>query len=246
MTSGDMAKRVRALRDGLGLTAKDFSARLGEKEWKIRDIERGKQKIDGNYLSCLQVNLGVSPTWVVSGVGSMFLAREGDQLENRPDKVESILHKDAVFDVSGHEIDLEEFVFVPRYRVQASAGGGRLLSEEDYMHSMAFRRYWVTKYLGADPANLAIISVDGDSMDPVLKDRDVIMLDTSRRDANHEGIYVIRLDDMLMVKQLQRLPGWKLRVSSANPAYASFDVDLSNAEEGVAVIGKVVWFGRQT
>ncbi|MXR36696.1 hypothetical protein GQF02_06905 [Neisseriaceae bacterium B2N2-7] len=83
-------------------------------------------------------------------------------------------------------------------------------------------------------------------MDPVLKDRDVIMLDTSRRDANHEGIYVIRLDDMLMVKQLQRLPGWKLRVSSANPAYASFDVDLSNAEEGVAVIGKVVWFGRQT
>lgn len=57
------------------------------------------------------------------------------------------------------------------------------------LFSMAFRRYWITNYLRADPANLLVISVKGDSMDGVLNDRDAILIDLSDV-APTVGLYV--------------------------------------------------------
>lgn len=213
-----------------GMSIKALSDKTGIPYRSMQNYFSGEREPNLDNLRKIVATLGVDANWFLFG---------GDTQTGVVAAVEEVC------DVKGHPVDLSEYVFIPRYRVQASAGNGRLLSDEDYMHSMAFRRYWVSKYLHADPANLAIISVEGDSMEPTLKDHDVIMLDTSRRDPNVEGIYVIRLDDALLVKQVQRIPG-KIRVSSANPAYPPFDVDLSNAVEDVAIIGKVVWFGRQT
>ena len=41
----------------------------------------------------------------------------------------------------------------------------------------------------------------------------------------YDGIYVILLDGCEMVKQLQRLPGGRLRVACLNNRYAAFEVD---------------------
>ena len=41
----------------------------------------------------------------------------------------------------------------------------------------------------------------------------------------YDGIYVIMLDGCEMVKQVQRLPGGRLRVASINERYASFEVE---------------------
>ncbi len=41
----------------------------------------------------------------------------------------------------------------------------------------------------------------------------------------YDGIYVIMLDGCEMVKQVQRLPGGRLRISSMNERYTSFEVD---------------------
>ncbi|EEG08986.1 XRE family transcriptional regulator [Pseudogulbenkiania ferrooxidans] len=212
-----------------GMSIKALSEKTGIPYRSLQNYFSGEREPSFDNLRKIVASLGVDANWFLFGENAqtgVFAAEVG------------------VSDVKGHPVDLSEYVFIPRYRVQASAGNGRVLSDEDYMHSMAFRRYWVSNYLHAEPANLAIISVEGDSMEPTLKDHDVIMLDTSRRDPNVEGIYVLRLDDALLVKQVQRIPG-KIRVSSANPAYPPFDVDLSNPAEDVAIIGKVVWFGRQ-
>jgi phage repressor protein C with HTH and peptisase S24 domain len=44
----------------------------------------------------------------------------------------------------------------------------------------------------------------------------------------YDGIYVIMLDGCEMVKQVQRLPGGLLRVSSLNERYAPFEVEESS------------------
>ncbi len=41
----------------------------------------------------------------------------------------------------------------------------------------------------------------------------------------YDGVYVIMLDGCEMVKQVQRLPGGRLRVSSHNDRYAPFEVE---------------------
>lgn len=41
----------------------------------------------------------------------------------------------------------------------------------------------------------------------------------------YDGIYVITLDGCEMVKQVQRLPNGRLRITSINERYASFEVE---------------------
>ncbi|WP_175796705.1 S24 family peptidase, partial [Burkholderia anthina] len=78
----------------------------------------------------------------------------------------------------------------------------------------------------------------------LLNDRDVILIDRSQT-SGMAGLYVLRIDGEIIVKTLQRLPEGVLEVSSANPAYKPFTVNMSKPPSDFAIIGRVVWFGRQ-
>src|SRR3546814_11782305 len=85
--------------------------------------------------------------------------------------------------------------------------------------------------LGAEPRALSIIRVEGDSMAPTLDDGDDILVDGGDAAARlRDGIYVLRMDDVLMVKRIARAPGQgRISVISDNPHYRSWD-DLPMAE----------------
>ena len=57
-------------------------------------------------------------------------------------------------------------------------------------------------------------------------------------------LYVLRLNENLLVKRLQLVPGGVVNVISANEAYPTFEIDLNNLTDDVAIIGRVEWFGR--
>lgn len=151
--------------------------------------------------------------------------------------------KGVISDVHGNDVDLNEFIFVPRYNVSAAAGYGAWNDDEVPMFTVSFRKYWVVNYLKADPSQLSVISVYGDSMEGVLNDKDIILVNHGDREPR-EGIYVLRLDGQLIVKRVQRLPGAQLRVTSTNPAYEPFTIDLRKLPSDFDIVGKVVWYGR--
>ena len=62
--------------------------------------------------------------------------------------------------------------------------------------------------------------------------------------APKDGLYVLRLNENLLVKRLQLMPGGVVNVISANEAYPTFEIDLNNLTDDVAIIGRVEWFGR--
>ncbi|MFB5077174.1 XRE family transcriptional regulator [Raoultella sp. C349492] len=146
-------------------------------------------------------------------------------------------------DTHGNEVNLSDFVFIPRYNISAAAGYGAWNEEESPMFTVSFRRYWVVNHLKADPAKLSVISVYGDSMEGVLNDKDIILVNHGDREPR-EGIYVLRIDGQLIVKRVQRLPGSQLHITSTNQAYRPFTIDLNNVPDDFDVVGKVVWFGR--
>jgi phage repressor protein C with HTH and peptisase S24 domain len=90
---------------------------------------------------------------------------------------------------------------------------------------------------------VSLIRVVGDSMQPVLNDGDDIMVDRAEAFRTlRDGIHVIRLDGVLMVKRLARAPGGLLSVLSDNPAYPSWpERDPTEVE----LVGRVVWVGRR-
>ncbi|MDL4445090.1 XRE family transcriptional regulator [Klebsiella michiganensis] len=185
-------------------------------------------------LVILSRTAGVSIEWLATGNSNLSV--QGTSLETQPEAPN-------VLDVHGNGVDLEEFVFVPRYNVSAAAGHGAWNDDETPMFTVSFRRYWVVNHLKADPAKLSVISVIGDSMEGVLSDKDIILVNHGDKEPR-EGIYVLRLDGQLIVKRVQRLPGSELFVTSTNPAYKSFTINLNNIPSDFDVVGKVVWYGR--
>ncbi|AOK28902.1 MULTISPECIES: S24 family peptidase [Burkholderia] len=140
-----------------------------------------------------------------------------------------------------------EFVYVPRYDVKASAGVGFWLGDEGKARfTMAFRRHWVEHYLHADPKDLSVLRVHGDSMYPVLHEGDNILINHAHT-TPQDGIYVLRLDGQILVKRLQWIGSSTIRVISANPDYPPYEVTLNSPEDqrDFSIIGRVVWYGRQ-
>jgi hypothetical protein len=131
---------------------------------------------------------------------------------------------------------------VPKLAVGASAGAGALMNGEPLAGKVGFDEAWLRK-LGVEPANVSLIRVEGDSMQPALNDGDDIMVDRGGAlKPLRDGIHVIRIDGALMVKRLARAPGGRLSVLSDNAAYPSWP-DRDPAE--VEVVGRVVWVGRR-
>lgn len=140
--------------------------------------------------------------------------------------------------------EIDGLVSVARSPVRASAGPGAIPGSEAAKPYFAFDARWLKSLTGAAAADLSMIRVEGDSMSPTLNDGDDILLD--RGDCGprlRDGIYVLRVDDALLVKRLAIHPlGRRVTVQSDNPAYPDWpDCDLDD----VHCIGRVIWAGRK-
>jgi hypothetical protein len=142
-----------------------------------------------------------------------------------------------MYERSNYESD--EFSAVPRYNVQVAAGHGAINGAEEQLQPLAFRRDWLaTRHLSPDM--LAIVDVSGNSMEPYLKDGDMVLVDRSQTTVTSGKTYVLRIDGHLLVKNLQLLPQGMVQVCSFNAGFAPYQVDLSNEALDMAVIGRVV------
>jgi phage repressor protein C with HTH and peptisase S24 domain len=130
-----------------------------------------------------------------------------------------------------------EWVDVPRLPLEASAGPGSVGAAEIPFDAFRFSRRWLREQ-GLEPAMLSSIRVMGDSMDPLLRDGDEILVDRTPRNFR-EGVHVVRLGDALHVKLLQAVPPAALRLISKNAAYDPVDVPMADVD----VVGRVVWKG---
>lgn len=137
-----------------------------------------------------------------------------------------------------------ELVMVPYMNAVASAGPGAVAFDERVTARLAFRNDWLRELTGGSSSGLSVITVTGDSMSPTLSDGDDILVDASDgADRLRDGIYVLRVEDMLNVKRLAMNPaGGGFEIRSDNPAYPTWrDCDPKT----VSIIGRVIWAGRR-
>jgi hypothetical protein len=130
-----------------------------------------------------------------------------------------------------------EWADIPRLALGASAGPGALANDEVPVGRLRFSSRWL-KSQGLDPAMLSVIEVEGDSMEPTLRDSDEILVDRTPRPLR-AGIHVIRVDDVLLVKRLEAGAAGMIRVISDNPAYPRMERPMDEVD----VVGRVVWKG---
>ncbi|PKP96134.1 MAG: transcriptional regulator [Alphaproteobacteria bacterium HGW-Alphaproteobacteria-15] len=129
------------------------------------------------------------------------------------------------------------WVDVPRLDLGAAAGPGRVPGSEAAFDTFRFSRRWLAEH-GLERAQLSAITVEGDSMEPLLNNGDEILVDCSPRPFR-DGIHVVRLSETLMVKRVASTGAGRVALLSQNLAYPPVEV----AADEVAIIGRVVWKG---
>jgi len=135
-------------------------------------------------------------------------------------------------------------VAVPRLEVGVSAGAGAFGGTERARAHIAFDPAWLRRIASGGSDMLSIVVVQGDSMAPTLNDGDEILVDRGdSSDRLRDGVYVLRIDELLVVKRLALNPATRtVSIRSDNPAYPGWpDCDLS----AVDLVGRVVWAGRR-
>ncbi|MFN3881897.1 MAG: XRE family transcriptional regulator [Nitrincola lacisaponensis] len=162
---------------------------------------------------------GVSAKWLLTGLGVAF---------DKPNQT------------SDSSIE-QEFALIPGYSVQVSAGSGAFPDSEQPSRRLAFRHKWL-RFRGLNEKDLVLVFAKGDSMEPTIEDNNTLMIDTSQRELNDGSIYVIRTNDHLIVKRVQRLLNQALLLISDNRSYQPIQVNLGT--DDLQVIGRVVWIGK--
>ena len=135
-------------------------------------------------------------------------------------------------------------ISVKRHPVSVSAGPGAIVSEEQGRAYFGFDERWLKALTSTPPARLSIVRVEGDSMAPTLSAGDDILVDLGdAADRVRDGIYVLRVDDAVVVKRIALHPmGGTVTVQSDNPAYPDWpDFNFNK----INCIGRVIWAGRK-
>jgi phage repressor protein C with HTH and peptisase S24 domain len=105
-----------------------------------------------------------------------------------------------------------------------------------------FPRVWVESISPSPPDMLTIARGKGDSMDPTIRDRDMVIIDRSRRTLDEaDAIWALTVGDIGMIKRLRRR-GQIVVIQSDNDRVSDEKV---YADE-VNIVGRVVFIGRRT
>lgn len=212
-----------------------FAKSTGKTPAQITDICKGRGKPTFDYLLALNVKYGLNVNWLLTGEGKAFTGESSRLLmEESPRRKSSI---------PSAEVLEQDFVMVPRYDVRASAGYGAIINSEQVVDYLAFKKDWVQSDLRAEAPNLALITADGDSMEPTIRNGDLLLVDLGQTRVKKDSIYILRLDDLLIAKRLQWMFDGSLMIRSDNSAYADQSVSQDQSTE-LQVLGRVIWFGR--
>jgi len=196
-------------------------------------VEAAKQR--GSSLAALSRMLGRNPTYLQQYVtkGSPRKLEE----EDRRRLAQFLgLQEGELGALSGRPAVLpDDWVAVSRLNIDVSAGPGAVTAQEEPFDAFRFSRKWLAEH-GLEGAKLSAIRVIGDSMEPLLREGDEVLVD-QRDQPFRDGIHVVRLDDTLLVKRVASQGGGRFSLLSQNLAYPPISV---NADE-FDLIGRVVW-----
>lgn len=127
---------------------------------------------------------------------------------------------------------------LPSYAGMGGGGSG----EGDELTAL-LPRALIEDQLRATPADLLLLDVRGDSMEPDFQHGDQILVDRRDTDPRQPGPFALWDGDGYVVKVVERVPREQgtYRIFSANSRYSDYSV---SADE-VRIMGRPVWFARR-
>lgn len=137
----------------------------------------------------------------------------------------------------------EGFRLLPRLDMHASAGPGAVVEMEEAIEVLAFRDDWLRRR-GINPFTTHVLTARGDSMEPTIRDGDILLVDTSIDHVADNAIYVVVFAGRTLVKRLQLRRDGSVLIRSDNSAAFEDEIVPAGEVPELIVAGRVMWYGR--
>ena len=243
--------RLDRLRDAVRQAGgnKTVAARSGVPASSLGAYMQGKRELRLTTAIRLARACGVTLEWLATGKeqlqghepATVEIRQEG-QLVHRG-RLHRLMPPISTLDQeSDQQFDTLEvsFIPIPRYEVKASAGSGIEVVEQRRVGDVALKEDFLRRVIDRQHDHLVSIEASGDSMDPTIRDGDLLVVDTSVRVIESSRVYVLDVDGHLLVKRVQRRLDGSLLIKSDNPKYETETLHPSERNP-LRVIGEVVY-----
>ncbi len=176
---------------------------------------RNNNKIPDKWIVKLYRKYGLNPKWVETGIGNVFVHSMSDR---EP-----------------------AFKSIPKVAARLSAGTGSFECEDNITDYLSFQANWLSRKGSAE--NMVAMEVFGQSMEPVIKEGDTVLIDRSQKNIIAGAIYAVGVEDTILIKRLEKHPN-KLVLCSDNKDYEPIFLEKEDTDK-VRIIGKVIWSCRE-
>ncbi|MBF0414454.1 MAG: helix-turn-helix transcriptional regulator [Magnetococcales bacterium] len=185
----------------------------------------------------IAVNTDISINWLLTGKGSPWMTPLPFPLQE--DAMTMAKEPGEPYRVAPHS-----YIVVPRFSILIDDEEGTPFYCGQLVDHIAFKSDWILGIMGLDPKKIALVTVMGDSMEPTLKEGDLVLLDLRDQSMRNDAIYVVRREEDLVAKRLQRGFDGSVTIKSDNAAYEDIKISLEQASQ-LSIVGRVVWSGRR-
>lgn len=247
--SDTIGARIRIVRGQESQEA--FASSLGISKGSLGFYERDENLPNAAIIAKICSQKGVSANWLILGQGTAYdpnrttiePARAG--IMRAGDPLTTVVAQDRPQPLAGRTIehDTGDIILVPMVEARLSAGTGSFETGDGQERFYAFRLDFLRRK--GIPTQMALMRVSGDSMEPEIKDGDVVLIDQTQTTPTPGKLFAVGVEDMVYIKEVNAAPG-KLVLSSYNKAYPALEVDArGDLVNGIRIIGKAVWVGRE-
>ncbi len=214
MAEGVDLKRLDAAMRERGLDQSALASRVGCTPGAINQIVNGTTH-RSRFLPAIARELGVSVAWLQGAA----------------------VREDPLGDTEELAARRLDAVLVPHLSLTFSMGGGSVISEPTVLGYFSVPKEWLRGHIRGTPEDVAIIMGEGDSMEPTIRDGDMLLIDRAQRTMRQsDQIWAIAVRDSGSVKRLRRARSGGYEIHSDNP---SVPVDFADDGEMV-IVGRMI------
>ncbi|WP_051288428.1 XRE family transcriptional regulator [Campylobacter concisus] len=233
----DLAQKIRSLREDKEWTQGDLAEKSGVGKSSIQLYESGKGNITQLNLEKIASAFGVNVSYFLNDKMSNSLSisvhKSSPNMSISPEKSEKLQKMQNL--ISEQENKLINLRFFPN--VSAAAGYGANNDNESFK-SIPVTASFLTTILRIPAKQYDVINVLGNSMEPFLKDGDMVLVLPTHEASNGE-IVIANLGGDLYVKKLLKDPIKKrIRLTSMNKLYEDIVVEDDELDQ-LKIVGVV-------
>lgn len=218
-----IAERLRQRMQKLGISQSELARRLGVTQGTIAHLVNGRTN-NSVHLPAIAAELETTVAYLSGDTDS---PAEGARIP---------MSKQDMAEQMGL-IEIEE--------VDLAIGMGLAYSDEVPVQAVSqwMPESWVRQFTDAPAKFLTIARPRGDSMYPTINDRDIVIIDRSRRSIDEqEGIWAVFYGGLGTVKRVRALPDGSYKLMADNPQVS----DETAVDGEMSVFGRVVGVIRRT